>query len=196
MSDDRIEYQQRYYKEHKDEIAEKRQAIYRKDPERKARMLDQSAKHREKKRTRHKAKFPRHRLPKRHKAGDGGEVLLYSIGAFATFLGRSVQSLNTWEKDLGVLPPTPYRLGQKGFRFYTMPMMRVVKVLVGNKKRLFPIDPQWRSQLEDQWRRSGVPLGCDSGIDDALVQTRTKGIETFEELDEKILGDDELTSPS
>jgi hypothetical protein len=102
---------------------------------------------------------------------NGVEVALYSIGAFAAYINRSVQSINHWESN-GLLPRTPYRVGERGFRYYSAEMMEVVRRIVGNKRRLFPVDLAMGVEIREMWEALGVPVDCDDGIEVALQKSK------------------------
>lgn len=152
-------YFSKYYEENKGEINDKRKRRYEEDPDYKDRVLQSSRDYRKRKREESgepKMKLPRYARPMTVGTGDGGEIDLFSIGAFAKLLGRNVQTINHWERAL-VLPPTPYR-DDRGFRFYTIEMMRSVKNAVSHKRRLFPVDEGIRKTIESDWKDQGVPL--------------------------------------
>lgn len=166
----RRRYYADWYQENKERISLKRKAAYQNDPEYRARVLAQSAEHREKRRVVPRVKIPRHQVPRRYATGDGGEIVLFSIGFFSLFIGRSVQSINEWEKN-GILPRTPYIQGTRRFRFYSQKMMEVVRDMIGSKRRLYPVDPQMYQKIEQAWRDAGVPVGCEGGMREALSKT-------------------------
>jgi hypothetical protein len=153
-------YFERYYSEKHGEINEKRRKKYQNDSEYRDRVLKASRDYRERQRAE-----PRVRMPRFHKSmvgeiGGGGQIHLWSVGAFAAYLSRSVQSINHWEKT-GILPKTPYR-DVRGFRFYTPAMMNVVRDQVGTKRRLFPVDPQMYANIMAAWEAQGVPVDCEA----------------------------------
>lgn len=149
-----------YYAENKYDLNERRRRRYHSDPEYREKVLNMSKEYRDRKRQGQppRARMPRHQAPLRAKTGDGGTIKLFSVGAFAVFLGRSVQSIKHWEKKPAVLPITPYR-DSRDFRFYTKEMMEAVKEVVGTKRRLFPIDPQMYLDIKAAWEALGVPVG-------------------------------------
>ncbi|MBW2168299.1 MAG: hypothetical protein JRG69_03390 [Deltaproteobacteria bacterium] len=173
----RKEYYSDWYQANRRRISDKRKAAYQGDPEYKEKVLSQSAEHRERQRSAPRVKVPRHQVPKRYKTGDGGEVVLFSIGFFAMFISRSVQSINDWEKEDekrgSILPRTPYIQGSRKFRFYTQAMMEAVKEMVGTKRRLYPVDPEMFTKIEAAWLESGVPVKCEDGMEAALKQTKS-----------------------
>lgn len=168
----RKDYYAEWYQANKGRISKKRKRAYSEDPEYREKVLSQSAEHRERQRSAPRVKVPRHQVPKRYKTGDGGEIVLYSIGFFAMFITRSVQSINEWERN-GILPRTPYVQGTRRFRFYTQAMMEAVKEHVGTKRRLYPVDPEMHDKIVAAWEASGVPVGCEDGFKTALEQTKT-----------------------
>lgn len=167
----RKDYYADWYQQNRDRISEKRKAAYQEDSEYRAKVLSQSAEHRKKKRKAPRVKIPRHQVPRRYRTGDGGEVVLFSIGFFALFIGRSVQSINEWEKA-GILPKTPYIQGTRKFRFYSQAMMAAVQDMIDSKLRLYPVDPQMYEKIQEAWRSSGVPVDCEGGMQEALQHTR------------------------
>jgi len=168
----RKEYYADWYQQNRDRISKKRKRSYSDDPDYREKVLSQSAEHRERQRSAPRVKVPRHQVPKRYKTGDGGEVVLYSIGFFAMFISRSVQSINEWERN-GILPKTPYIQGTRRFRFYTQAMMEEVKEHVGTKRRLYPVDPEMYDKIVAAWEKSGVPVGCEDGMKVALEKTKS-----------------------
>lgn len=167
----RKDYYADWYQQNRERISQKRKAAYQENADYRERVLSQSAEHREKRRQIARVKVPRHQVPRRYQTGDGGEVVLFSIGFFAMFIGRSVQSINEWEKA-GILPKTPYIQGSRRFRLYSQAMMEAVQSMIGSKRRLYPVDPQMYEKIQEAWRASGVPVDCEGGMKEALQQTR------------------------
>lgn len=179
----RKDYYAKWYQENRERISRKRKDAYDDDPEYKRKVLAQSTSHREKHRKAPRVKVPRHTVPRIHKAGDGGKITLYSIGFFSIFVGRSVQSINDWEKR-GHLPRTPYvgppRAKGQGFRYYTESMMVVVKEVIGDKRRLFPVAPDMSERISAAWAESGAPMDKSySNLQKALKATKTRGVRIF-----------------
>jgi hypothetical protein len=170
---DRTAYYKDWYEGHKGELSEKRKHSYDSDPAYRDKVLSQSARYREQQRAIPRLRVSRHHVPREYVAGDGGKIVLFSIGAMAIYIQRSVQSIGQWERS-GVIPQTPYRAGKRGFRFYTREMMDAVKAAVGNKRRLYPVDQAMTDEIRRRWVTSGVPVGCDGGIEEAICQTRTQ----------------------
>ncbi len=164
-------YYQKYYEDNKDDINDKRRKRYESDDDYRKRVLKHSQTYRDKKRGRPKVRMPRINQVKTCQAGDGGEVQLFSVGAFATFVQRSVQSISHWEKQ-GLLPPTPFR-DTRGHRLYTRSMIEAVRDEVGGKRRLFPADPEMSDRIMAAWVESGVPVGTEGDLDYVLAKTRT-----------------------
>jgi hypothetical protein len=177
-------YYEKWYEENKDEVADRRKSRYENDPGYRKKVLERSANYRERQRTVTQVRISRHQKPRMFKL-NGRDVALYSIGAFAGYINRSVQSINHWEKK-GLLPRTPYRVGERGFRFYSAEMMEVVRRIIGNKRRLFPVDKKMGSAIRDAWEKLGVPLDCNDGMDAALQQSEFRPLpdETIEEYDD------------
>ena len=170
----RKDYYSDWYQANRKRISDKRKAAYhdKEDPGYREKVLSQSAEHRERQRSAPRVKVPRHQIPKRYKTGDGGDVVLFSIGFFAMFISRSVKSINEWEKA-GILPKTPYIQGTRKFRFYSQAMMEAVKEMVGTKRRLYPVDPEMFTKIETAWRESGVPVTCEDGMTRSLELTES-----------------------
>lgn len=164
----RRDYFQGYYEENRDGINRKRKRRYHSDPEYKESVLNSSQRYRDKHRTAPKIRLPRYSLPSVEKAGDGSEIKLFSVGAFATFLNRSVQAITHWEKG-GVLPQTPYR-DSRGHRFYTKEMMVVVRDVVGERRRLYPVEGI-NEKIRHGWVDLGVPMGAKT-MEAALAKTK------------------------
>lgn len=155
-------YFEAYYEENKDEIAQKRKERYENDPQYREKVLKASRDYRARQRQgRRRVRMPRFQKPKIRETGDGGKIRLYSVGAFAASISRSVQAINHWEK-IGILPRTPYRDG-RGFRHYTTRMMESVQDQVGTKRRLFPVDPDMYDNICAAWEAGGVPVGLEAG---------------------------------
>ncbi len=167
-------YFEAYYDENRDDINEKRRQKYANDPEYRDRVLKASRDYRKRQRREPRVRMPRFQKPSTHQTGDGGEVQLFSVGAFAAYLNRSVQAINHWERS-GILPKTPYR-NSRGFRCYTRDMMEIVRGQVGGKRRLFPVDPNMHDNIKAVWKSQGVPVDCEAAdpqaqMEAALVQT-------------------------
>jgi len=173
----RKDYYSEWYQANKERISSKRKSAYEKDPDYKEKVLGQSAEHRERQRSTPRVKVPRHQVPKRYRTGDGGEIVLYSIGFFAMFISRSVQSINEWEKS-EILPKTPYIQGSRKFRFYTQAMMDAVREMIGTKRRLYPVDPHMYGKIEAEWVKAGVPVNCTE-FESALAQTNSRRNESY-----------------
>jgi DNA-binding transcriptional MerR regulator len=62
------------------------------------------------------------------------EMDVYSIGALALYLNRSIQVLRLWEAE-GVIPVTPYR-NEKGDRFYTRAQLQEIHTVLTKNGRL------------------------------------------------------------
>jgi hypothetical protein len=168
-------YFDKYYEEKKDDINRKRKDRYHNDPDYRKRVLKASRDYRDKKRREQgpRVRMPRHQIPLVRRV-QGGEIQLFSVGFFALRLGRSVQSLNHWEKTepYPLLPVTPYR-DERGFRYYTIEMMDVVKRVIGKKRRLFPVDRKMFHQIKKGWAELGVPVNRKS-LESALEGTVLK----------------------
>ncbi len=164
-------YFQNYYEERKDGILAERKKRYATDPEYRDKVLRSSQEYRDNQRKEPRVKMPRYQKPLVGTASDGAEVQLFSVGALAVFLGRSVQAINHWEKH-DLIPRTPYR-DDRGFRYFTHAMMVAIKDEVGTKKRLFPLDPQMQTKIRTKWTALGVPFDYD-GDDpmEAIALTR------------------------
>jgi hypothetical protein len=164
-------YFEEYYKKNKDSVNAERRRKYHEDPSYRERVLKASRKYRKSQRDdEDRVRLPRYQTPLSKEAGDGGSLQLFSVGAFAVYLGRSVQAITHWEKS-GILPPTPYR-DDRGFRYYTREMMDVVRSAVGTRRRLFPVDENMRSDILKKWRELGVPVNAKS-MTSALSRTST-----------------------
>lgn len=166
-----------YYEENKEEILQGRKKRYAEDPAYREKVLKSSQEYRDAQRQEPRVKMPRYQKPLTGSATDGTEVQLFSVGALAVFLGRSVQAINHWEKH-ALIPRTPYR-DDRGFRYFTPAMMEAIKEEVGTKKRLFPIDPEMQAKIKAKWESLGVPLGY-KGHDpmEAIALTRAPDSET------------------
>lgn len=162
-------YYEEWYEKNKDELAVRRKERYESDPDYRQRVLVASASYRERQRSISRVRIPRHQKP-RFFQSDGKMVPFFSIGAFAGYVNRAIQSINNWEKN-GLLPRTPYRVGKRGFRYYSAGMMEVVRQIVGNKKRLFPVDTNMHTRIREGWEVLGVPVDCDGGIEVAIAKT-------------------------
>lgn len=171
-------YYDEWYDKNKDDVAKRRKERYENDPEYQQTVLKRSADYRKRQREVSQVRVPRHQRPRMFKL-NGSEVALYSIGAFAAYINRSVQSINHWETN-GLLPRTPYRQGERGFRFYSAEMMEVVRRIVGNKRRLYPVDESMGDEIRQAWADLGVPMDCDDGIEAALQQSEFKPLPPLE----------------
>jgi hypothetical protein len=184
-------YYEKWYEENKGDVADRRKERYESDPKYRETVLQRSAEYRERQRQVTRVRVPRHQKPRMFKV-NGEEYALYSIGAFAGYINRSIQSINHWETN-GLLPKTPYRVGKRGFRYYSVEMMEVVRRIVGNKRRLFPVDDEMGKAIREAWEALGVPVGCDDGIHVALQRSNFRALPPFEdeEFDDDAQGVDE-----
>lgn len=167
-------YFQGYYQENKDTILKARRDRYASDPEYREKVLKSSREYRRNQRREPRVKTRRYQKPIIKTSADGTEVQLCSVGALAIRLQRSVQAINHWQKK-ELIPDTPYRDG-RGFRFYTPAMMDAISVEVGSKRRLFPVDPDMRERIRQQWAALGVPVAyAGENLDEAIrLTTRPK----------------------
>lgn len=163
-------YFTKWYKENKDERNARRRERYADDPEYRAQVVERSREQRERKRKVPKVRLPRFQKPKREELPDGSVIHLYSVGAFAKLIGRSIQSISHWENK-GLIPETPYR-DSRGFRYFTRSMMAVVIREIDGRRRLFPANPEMYSRIESAWRELGVPVGEADSWDEAIEKTR------------------------
>ena len=163
-------YYQKYYEDNKDDINDKRRRRYESDEDYRSRVLKHSQTYRDKKRKEPGVRMPRYSQVKEYDTGDGGTIHLFSVGAFATFVQRSVQSISHWEKQ-GLIPKTPFR-DSRGHRLYTRTMIESVKEEIGSKRRLFPADPEMATRVHAAWVDSGIPVGIEGDLDYVLAKTR------------------------
>jgi len=176
MARNTSEYFAQYYAENKDRISKRRKKLYHTDKEYRKSVLQASRDYREKKRSEKKktaVKIPRRWVPLEFKVR-GGTVRLFSVGFFALYLQRSIQSINYWEsaKPHPLLPPTPYRNDQ-GFRYYTIEMMEVVRDICGDRKRMFPRRKAMYHAIRMRWKELGVPVNKKT-LESALKATVIK----------------------
>jgi hypothetical protein len=169
-------YFEEYYERNKADINRKRKKRYHTDPAYRDRVLKASQDYRENKRKEQapRTRVPRYQIPRVFEV-KGGTISLLSVGFFALRLGRSVQSINHWEKTEPhpLLPVTPYR-DSRGFRYYTVEMMDVVKKVIGGKRRLFPVDREMFYEIKEGWKELGVPVN-HKRLESALKATVVKG---------------------
>jgi hypothetical protein len=170
-------YYQKWYEENKEERNRRRREKYAEDAEYRERVMEHSREYRERQRKRSKVKLPRFQKPKDVELPDGSIIQLFSVGAFAQLVQRSVQSITHWEKR-EIIPPTPYR-DSRGFRYFTRPMMAAVIREIGGKRRLFPVDDGMYDRIEEAWKALGIPVNEvdldaeDGPWDEAVAKTRT-----------------------
>lgn len=169
-ADDRSEYYKRYYEDKKGDINARRKQRYDEDPDYRDRVLAASQKYREAQRVdnpRPRIKIPKYAQPLVKTTPDGGEVRLFSVGACARALKRSVQSISHWESK-GVLPSTPYRDG-RGHRYYTYEMITAIRDVIGDRSRVLE-RYGFLETIQERWEELGVPMGADS-MDEAISRT-------------------------
>jgi DNA-binding transcriptional MerR regulator len=133
----------RWYDDNKEEFNDTRRKRYKTDPEYRERVNAQNRKLREeKKKLREKEKKAETRairvrskaLPwKVHTLGSDGTPL-FSIGALAKAIGRSVLTIRLWEKR-GLIPKTAFLSG-KGDRLYTAEMIEEIVERLRSEGRL------------------------------------------------------------
>ena len=160
-----------WYDGNKDGLAEKRKAKYRGDPEHRAKTIQSSRDYRRRVAA-NRVHVPRYSRPLVKKTGSGSKIELYTVGAFAMVVGRSIQAINNWQAR-GLLPVTPYlrKRGDREVRYYTMAMAEAVKEVIGSKRRLLPADPKMHGAIIRKWKALGVPVGCTEGLAEALKLT-------------------------
>lgn len=126
-------YFQEWYKDNKAELNKARRDRYAKDPEYKKRVLEANRSSRTRIRKSEKqAKEEAVRVkvggtPWRSKevaVDESTTEKLYSIGALASALGKSVQAIRLWERK-GLIPETPHRTS-KGDRLYSADMIKEI----------------------------------------------------------------------
>ena len=172
----RSDYFKGYYEENRERINGNRQSRYHTDPAYRQRVLESSQRYREKNytppdptRIRRSTRLD----PTPMKIGSGEEVEFYRVSVLAMAVKRSVQSITHWETN-GVLPATPYK-DNRGHRFYTPEMIRVVKEVVGvlaeDHARILPELGSYELIME-RWVNLGVPMNAQS-MKTALKKTRS-----------------------
>lgn len=67
---------------------------------------------------------------------DGVVIPMFTIGAIARVLGRSISTLRVWEKN-GLLPETPYR-ANNGARLYTVETIEHMHAVLAKEGKLQP----------------------------------------------------------
>lgn len=77
---------------------------------------------------------------------DGKVVTLFTIGAMARALGRSVHAIRLWERD-GVIPETPHK-SETGARLYTAEFVQMVEQLLTQQERIDTSLPRLKSVQE------------------------------------------------
>jgi hypothetical protein len=140
----------KWYQEHRKDFNAARQKRYAADPTHRAKVLAWNRSSRRKKREAvlqeqaeqseavavdlDKRKFKTSLYVQRNEDGSATTLEVYSIGALALFLNRSIQVLRLWESD-GVIPATPYRT-DKGDRLYTKELIQQIHDILERTGRL------------------------------------------------------------
>jgi DNA-binding transcriptional MerR regulator len=86
------------------------------------------------------------------------EVDLFRIGVLATRVGRTVVTLEQLEQR-GVLPATPFRVSDLGYRLYTPEMMDAVKEAFDRRVGEVRGDEEWQKfhdEILEAWKAQGV----------------------------------------
>lgn len=127
-----------YYAQNKTALSEKRKARYQ-DPEVRARILEQNARSRRKRREAARVEDskataairtgnagPAYRVRKVtiFRNGASQEIDAYTLGMVSAVLRRPIVTLHKWEKQ-GILPETPFR-DENGFRLYTQEQIEML----------------------------------------------------------------------
>lgn len=153
--------QRKYYRDNREKLLEKQRLKYRNSAEYKAKAKASAAVAHSKLKVENPVPEPRAMVSRaimpRVYVVDGKELTLFTLGFLARKVGKSIQTIDSWERK-GILPSTPYR-GRGGRRLYTAAMIEVVAEEVRsrggarlpNKDGTFPIDVQIR------WVKLGVP---------------------------------------
>lgn len=149
------DYYRNWYAENADSRNTRRRNKYASDPTHREKVLECSRDSRRRSRN-DSMKVKRFQTPRSFDV-NGSVVNMYSVGALAQMIGRSVQSITNWEKS-GTIPVTPYRDNQRGFRYYTSDMIKILHEEVGKSRRLYPVDPEMCKRITDRWKTSGVPM--------------------------------------
>jgi DNA-binding transcriptional MerR regulator len=87
---------------------------------------------------------------------------LFRIGVLAKTVGRTVVTLEQLEQK-GVLPPTPFRASDVGYRLYTQSMMEAVKGAFDSRGGEIRGEEAWQSFHDDvyaEWDKQSV-LGAE-----------------------------------
>ena len=146
MSDEsRRAYYDQWYEECGDELNARRRRRYASDPAYREKVLDWSRGAREAKRK--QTGEERKRITQFRKMVqsestwkavdvevDGRTVKMFTVGALARALGRSVSTIRVWERS-GVIPETPYR-SDRGDRLYPMSAVEKIRDVLVNRGKL------------------------------------------------------------
>lgn len=164
--EDRKSYNKDYYKQHKDEIAERRRRKYEEDEEYRKRRLEAAQKYREKKQRERERKASRKGKEYVRRRGGprkpveieiGGEVELgYTISVLAKKSKRSLATIRSW-RNKGIFPVTPFQT-QRGDTLYTMPMIKILCSVLRQYARMTS-DSVFREAVENRWADMGIPVG-------------------------------------
>lgn len=137
-------YFQQWYESNRDELNQRRRTRYQSDPTYRAKIRSWNQTTREKrKRELEKEAREVKRAVKMQPSStwktisvevDGVEVRMFTVGALAKALGKSISTLRVWEQN-GTIPETPYR-SQKGDRLYTLEMVEAVRRTLSRSGRL------------------------------------------------------------
>jgi len=159
--EDRREYHRMYYEDKREELSNKRKDLYKTDPGYRAKVkktaeLYRKRKKEEKAKLRAEGKLPppRVRGPQKPVRLDNGAIA-YPPMRVALMLGKSIDSLNHWER-VGLLPKTPYRTSG-GVRLYTGAMILVIDLAIKKRGRILQKDKTFFSEIVDGWEEIGVP---------------------------------------
>lgn len=160
---DRRDYHKDYYREHRDEIAERKKSRYQEDEAYRQERIEAQRAYRERKRKELEKKL-KGKQPERKRGGprkpkmvrvNGGEEEAFTFGVLAEKVGRSKVTLNYWSRN-GIFPETPFRT-ERGERLYTMPMIDSLADTLSSYGRMSSGDTSFKDEVEEAWRELGVP---------------------------------------
>jgi DNA-binding transcriptional MerR regulator len=144
-----------WYAKHGDELNSDRRARYQTDPEYRARVLELNRQTRERRKAARDAEKKVEQgavrvritrgLWKQFGDSSKGEEVLFTVGALARAIGKSVQTVRLWE-DAGIIPE-PSSRSSKRDRLYTAARIQEIHDLLKSQDRLKPFSTGKRSKI-------------------------------------------------
>lgn len=159
-------YFEDYYQQKREELLRQRSERYRGDSEYREKARERARERRARQREERERLRAEGKLPSRKETASksrrmkpvlvsvgGSKVVAYPARMVAEKIGRSVGTLNHWER-VGLMPRTPL-VSDGGSRYYTEGMLLVLQLAVSRRGRIHKQDKSFREEVEKGWCELG-----------------------------------------